>query len=111
MFKPRFLNNSSTSEYVPTAQFLMGGSADGTPSSFCRRGDAGSPVVWFLRDQKDRPELMGLVSWSRGCGTAFSPSVWTRVEAHVDWMVGVIADEDGGRGRQGAAGAFEFIRL
>ena len=35
---------------------------------------------------KFRYEVIGLVSWSKGCGRAWRPSVWTRVETFVPWI-------------------------
>ena len=38
--------------------------------------------------------MIGLVSWSKGCGRRFRPSVWTRVETHVTWILETIEGEE-----------------
>jgi len=86
-----FQNDSVTRgnrEYIPSKLFLVGGDGhSGTPST-CK-GDSGSPVVRRRHTQfgqAPRWEMIGLVSWSKGCGRRFRPSVWTRVETFVDWI-------------------------
>ena len=34
--------------------------------------------------------MIGLVSWSKGCGRKFRPSVWTRMEAYTNWILHLI---------------------
>jgi len=84
-------------EYIPSKLFLVGGDDSGSTST-CR-GDSGSPVVRQRPtittsgsgtdngDGGGRWEVVGLVSWSKGCGRPFRPSVWTRVETFVDWII------------------------
>ena len=83
----RFHNDSVRAgklEYIPSKLFIVGGDESGSTST-CR-GDSGSPVVRQRPDGQRRMEIIGLVSWSKGCGRAFRPSVWTRVESFVDWI-------------------------
>lgn len=87
-----FQNDSVTAgarEYIPSKLFLVGGDADGSPST-CT-GDSGSPIVRQKRTGfggfRRQWEVIGLVSWSKGCGRRFRPSVWTRVETFVHWIV------------------------
>ncbi len=87
----RFMNDSvssGSSEYVPSGAFVTAGFADGSASTCL--GDSGSPAVRISPVDGD-PEVIGLVSWSRGCGRPFRPSVWTRVETHVGWVTRVMA--------------------
>ena len=84
--RSRFLNDSlesGTLEYIPSRSFVVGGDEGGARST-CR-GDSGSPVI-RRRTTSDQWEAIGLVSWSRGCGRRFRPSVWTRVEVHAQWV-------------------------
>jgi hypothetical protein len=56
--------------------------AGGAPTFSCR-GDSGGPLVRKSEDGDD--ELVGLTSWSRGCG-AGSPSIYTDVTRYADWI-------------------------
>nr|XP_034195401.1 chymotrypsin-2-like [Osmia lignaria] len=42
-------------------------------------GDSGGPLIVNGR-------LTGLVSWLRGCGNTYSPAVFTRVSAYIEWI-------------------------
>ncbi|XP_034195399.1 chymotrypsin-2-like [Osmia lignaria lignaria] len=42
-------------------------------------GDSGGPLTVNGR-------LTGLVSWSRGCADTYSPAVFTRVSAYIEWI-------------------------
>lgn len=62
---------------TPTERRIGGGA----PTFSCR-GDSGGPLVReFGRDD----EVVGVTSWSRGCG-AGSPSVYTDVTYYADWI-------------------------
>ena len=76
-----FMRNDGKDEYIPEGIFITGGDESGAVST-CK-GDSGSPVL--LGDT-----LIGLVSWSKGCGRPFRPSVWTRVESFVPWIKNVV---------------------
>ena len=73
-------------EYVPEKLFIVGGDESGDKST-CQ-GDSGSPVIRPVEDTVGgvQYEVIGLVSWSKGCGRPFRPSVWTRVETFVPWI-------------------------
>ena len=90
-----FMNDSrrrGRSEYIPSRLFIVGGDESGSTST-CR-GDSGSPVVRQRKPKgpgrAGRWEVIGLVSWSKGCGRAFRPSVWTRVESYVTWILSMM---------------------
>ncbi|XP_040563714.1 trypsin-1 [Lepeophtheirus salmonis] len=70
-------------EYIPNTLFLVGGDISGLKST-CR-GDSGSPVT-RPRPSDGRIEVVGLVSWSKGCGRKFRPSVWTNVRNYLTWI-------------------------
>jgi hypothetical protein len=55
-------------------------SADGV---FTCRGDSGGPLV---RKVRGRDELVGVVSWSMGCGYKHYPSVFTDVGEYGQWI-------------------------
>lgn len=55
-------------------------SADGV---FTCRGDSGGPLV---RKVRGRDELVGVVSWSMGCGYKDYPSVFTDVGSYARWI-------------------------
>ena len=73
-----FMEDSGRDEYIPEAVIMAGGDQSGEVST-CK-GDSGSPVV--LQGNV----VIGLVSWSKGCGWKFRPSVWTWLEPFVPWI-------------------------
>ena len=50
---------------------------------FVGQGDSGGPLACYLGD---RYELMGLVSWGRGCAEEHFPTVYTRVVNYLDFI-------------------------
>lgn len=85
MAPSRFMNDSietGSPEYIPKETFIVVG--DDSGSSATCSGDSGSPAV---RDRGGQMEVVGLVSWSRGCGRKFRPSVLTRVESYSAWVL------------------------
>ena len=101
---------SGTTEYIPERVFVVGGDESGSRTT-CR-GDSGSPVVRFRQngptDTAGHWEVIGIVSWSRGCGRRFRPSVWTRVESFVPWIKGKMREDGFGdlRGAQRSPARF-----
>lgn len=97
-----FMNDTvqgSGSEYIPSKIFIIGGDESGSIST-CN-GDSGSPVVRRRPihpnalpqdDVAGRWEVIGLVSWSKGCGRPLRPCVWTRVESFVEWILSEMHD-------------------
>eukprot|EP00095_Tigriopus_kingsejongensis_P009340 maker-scaffold362_size196086-snap-gene-0.23 protein:Tk09340 transcript:maker-scaffold362_size196086-snap-gene-0.23-mRNA-1 annotation:"ovochymase-2" len=85
-----FLNDSQSlgsPEYIPKESFIVAGDESGS-SATCS-GDSGSPVI---RERGfGQWEVIGLVSWSKGCGRRFRPSVLTRVESYTTWVLENIA--------------------
>lgn len=49
-------------------------------------GDSGGPLVYQDPENKGAWTLLGLVSWSRGCGGKMIPGVYTRVSNYLDWI-------------------------
>ena len=90
---------SGTTEYIPERVFVVGGDESGSRTT-CR-GDSGSPVVRFRQNPNPAAspfdvghwEVIGIVSWSRGCGRRFRPSVWTRGESFVSWIKGKMRED------------------
>ena len=81
-----FMRDSVTkgvAEYIPGKLFIVGGDDSGMKST-CK-GDSGSPVS-RINALTGRFEIIGIVSWSKGCGRNFRPSVWTRVENYLPWI-------------------------
>jgi secreted trypsin-like serine protease len=59
---------------------------EGAPSAdgvFTCRGDSGGPLV---RKVRGRDVLVGVVSWSMGCGYKDYPSVFTDVGSYARWI-------------------------
>lgn len=50
---------------------------------FSCRGDSGGPLV---REVGGRDMLVGVASWSRGCGYRDTPSVYTDVSRYAEWV-------------------------
>merc|ERR1712241_991636 len=48
------------------------------------QGDSGGPLICYNGDGSGY--LGGIVSWGRGCGSLFSPGVYTEVSYFVDWI-------------------------
>jgi secreted trypsin-like serine protease len=66
---------------------LSGGqSADGV---FTCRGDSGGPLV---RNVEGSDTLVGLVSWSKGCGYKDYPSVFTDAGSYAAWIAAARAE-------------------
>jgi secreted trypsin-like serine protease len=53
------------------------------------QGDSGGPLV--LRSKEEGDVLVGIVSWGESCGKQFKYGVYTRIDAHRAWILGVIA--------------------
>lgn len=62
-----------------------GASADGV---FTCRGDSGGPLV---RKVRGRDVLVGVVSWSKGCGFKDYPSVFTDAGSYAKWIAAASA--------------------
>ncbi|MEP7316884.1 MAG: trypsin-like serine protease [Sphingomicrobium sp.] len=58
--------------------------ARGGESTFSCRGDSGGPLVRSYG--YDAEELVGLTSWSLGCGYKDIPSVYTDVTQYARWI-------------------------
>lgn len=58
--------------------------ARGGPRTFSCRGDSGGPLVRGYGSSSD--ELVGLTSWSNGCGFGDTPSVYTDVAFFSRWV-------------------------
>merc|ERR1712168_1151657 len=48
------------------------------------QGDSGGPLICYNADGSGY--LGGIVSWGRGCGSLWSPGVYTEVSYFVDWI-------------------------
>ncbi|GFS83439.1 protein masquerade [Nephila pilipes] len=68
---------------LPASSFCAGGEGR---HNICQ-GDAGGPLVCKIGDFY---ELIGLVSWSLGCGRVDVPSVYTKVPAFMGWINQII---------------------
>jgi len=57
------------------------------------QGDSGGPMVW--RGSADQPfTQIGIVSWGQGCARAGYPGVYTRIGRYIEWIIGVMTDND-----------------
>jgi len=62
-----------------------------TPNMLCAgkgkqdscQGDSGGPL---LIENKDKYEIVGIVSWGVGCGRAGYPGVYTRITRYLPWL-------------------------
>ena len=75
---------SGTTEYIPERVFVVGGDESGSRTT-CR-GDSGSPVVRFRQNRQTHAghwEVIGIVSWSRGCGRRFRDAIQCCREIHL----------------------------
>ena len=50
---------------------------------FSCRGDSGGPLI---REAAGQPMLVGVASWSRGCGYEDFPSIYTNVSRYAAWL-------------------------
>lgn len=48
-------------------------------------GDSGGPLACW-NDQNESKQLIGIVSFGRGCGSPNSPGVYARISAARDWI-------------------------
>ncbi len=55
------------------------------------QGDSGGPLV--LKSAKEGDVLVGIVSWGESCGQQFKYGVYTRIDTHRAWILGVIASD------------------
>lgn len=69
-------------EHIPKI-FLCGGYAIGGRDS-CE-GDSGGPLV-TQRNNSDRHELIGIISWGIGCAQKNQPGVYTRITYFREWV-------------------------
>ncbi|XP_042228825.1 serine proteinase stubble-like [Homarus americanus] len=67
-----------------TENMLCAGMTRGGKDS-CQ-GDSGGPLV-TLNSGTGRYQIIGIVSWGRGCGVAGSPGVYTRTSSYIDWIL------------------------
>jgi secreted trypsin-like serine protease len=58
--------------------------ASGGPATFSCRGDSGGPLVRNYGSTNE--ELVGLTSWSLGCGYKDTPSVYTDAAYFSRWV-------------------------
>jgi len=55
------------------------------------QGDSGGPMT--VKNSDGRFELVGLVSWGRGCASG-TPGVYARVSTYLDWLEGKVVGFD-----------------
>uniref|UniRef100_A0A6G5A6T2 Putative trypsin-like serine protease n=1 Tax=Rhipicephalus microplus TaxID=6941 RepID=A0A6G5A6T2_RHIMP len=55
-----------------------------TPGKGSCQGDSGGPLT--VRSRNGRSIQVGIVSYGRGCGRRYDPSMYTRVHCHVRWI-------------------------
>jgi len=60
------------------------------------QGDSGGPMHRFLDSSQDSSSIMeviGIVSWGKGCARENYPGVYTRVANYLDWIMDHTGDE------------------
>lgn len=82
-----YCNNQYQGQVTP--RMICAGFDDGGKDS-CQ-GDSGGPLLGFDEESSD-PQLIGVVSWGRGCAQANYPGVYGRVTSVVSWIKEVIAN-------------------
>ena len=127
---------AGTAEYIPERVFVVGGDESGSRttckgdsgSPVVRSNDHGHwEVIGIVRGDTKMTDITGHLSpsslhksqdrhidvilasplsWSRGCGRRFRPSVWTRVESFVPWVKRKMRED--GIGRQSISPEFFF---
>ena len=75
--------DESPDEVAPALMLCAGFAQGGADACF---GDSGGPLVVPADDERTSWFLVGLVSWGDGCGRPGSPTVYTEVGAHLDWL-------------------------
>ncbi|XP_065204154.1 trypsin-1-like [Planococcus citri] len=55
-------------------------------------GDSGGPLQ-INRDGLGTMEVVGIVSWSNGCGRPYYPGVYTRIDRYIGWIRDNIGEE------------------
>jgi len=50
------------------------------------QGDSGGPLIW-RNDDRDRFELVGVVSWGIGCASKHHPGVFTKLSYFLSWIL------------------------
>ena len=74
------VSRGQDSEITPA--MICAGGQDGEDACY---GDSGGPLVVY--DPQTRlPTLVGVVSWSQGCGKPRLPGVYARVDQVLEWI-------------------------